>query len=246
MRKIAVVTPYYKEAREVLERCLASVAGQSVAADHFLIADGYPQSWLEAQPVRHLTLDRAHDNFGNTPRAIGALLAIGEGYDAIGFLDADNWLETDHLAHCLEVAEGASDGPCDYVLAKRIFWRPDGGILEIPEGSDVFDGDTNCYLFFPGSFHMLAIWGTMPQEIAVVADRMFFRAMQVAGLRQVRATRKTVNYETLFEGTYRLAGETPPPNAKWVDFAAAVEWIDSLDPREREVAERRVGAPFRD
>lgn len=47
MRKIqrfAIVTPYYKESHETLDRCIGSVRRQTVAADHFLVSDGFPQA----------------------------------------------------------------------------------------------------------------------------------------------------------------------------------------------------------
>jgi hypothetical protein len=37
------VTPYYKETRTCLERCIASVKQQTMRADHILVADGFPQ-----------------------------------------------------------------------------------------------------------------------------------------------------------------------------------------------------------
>jgi hypothetical protein len=41
---------------------------------------------------------------GRTPldqtRGVGALLAISEGYKGIGFLDADNWYDRDHVERC--------------------------------------------------------------------------------------------------------------------------------------------------
>ena len=42
--RYAFVTPYYKEARDCLERCVASVRRQTVRADHILVADGFPRA----------------------------------------------------------------------------------------------------------------------------------------------------------------------------------------------------------
>ena len=39
MNRFAIVTPYYREPRATLERCIASVRAQTVGCDHFLIAD---------------------------------------------------------------------------------------------------------------------------------------------------------------------------------------------------------------
>ncbi|MEX0921837.1 MAG: glycosyltransferase [Rhodovibrionaceae bacterium] len=245
MTRIAIVTPYYKEPKTELERCLASVARQSLSADHILIADGHPQTWLEALPLRHLALDRNHANFGNTPRAVGALLAIGEGYDAVGFLDADNWLEPDHLEHCLEAAEeSGAPQEIDYVLAKRTLRRPDGQALAISADAAYFKADTNCLLFFPGAYHLLPIWGTMPAEVAPIGDRMLYRAIQAAKLRVAETQRETVNYVTDYAGAYLMAGESPPADAKGIDFEGIVRWMNGLGRREREIAERCSGAPF--
>jgi len=71
MPRVAVITPYYKEDRLVLERCLRSVRKQTVAVDHFLVSDGFPQDWLDHEEVRHFRLGKSHGDYGNTPRGIG-------------------------------------------------------------------------------------------------------------------------------------------------------------------------------
>lgn len=244
MRRIALVTPYHKEPKAVLQRCLNSVAEQRVPADHILVADGHPQDWVAPRVQRHIVLDRAHANYGNTPRAIGALLAIADGYDAIGFLDADNWLQRDHLEHCLETADADDGAALDYVFARRIFRREDGSVLSVTESGDRFEADTNCLLFFPGAYHLLSLWGSMPEQLAIIGDRVVYQAILHAGLRGIRTQRSTVNYLTQFAGAYVLAGEDPPADAKWIDFDAIAAWMDSLGPRAREIAERRAGVPF--
>ena len=109
-RRYVFITPYYKETRAVLEQCIASVRSQSVRADHILIADGFPQDWIDQINVRHVRLDRAHADWGNTPRCIGALMAAAEGYDGIAFLDADCWLEQDHLEFLSRLDRGTGIG----------------------------------------------------------------------------------------------------------------------------------------
>ncbi|MCU0940002.1 MAG: tetratricopeptide repeat protein, partial [Burkholderiaceae bacterium] len=99
--RVAVVTPYYKERRAWLERCIASVKAQDYPVTHYMVADGFAQDWIDHSGVRHLKLDQGHADFGNTPRAIGAQLAVSEGFDAVCFLDADNWFAPDHVSRCL-------------------------------------------------------------------------------------------------------------------------------------------------
>lgn len=243
MTKIAIVTPYFREEREVLERCLDSVSGQTAAVDHIVVADGEPQDWLDGRKLRHLVLDRNHDNFGNTPRVVGAMLAVGEGYDAIGFLDADNWLDADHLEYCLELA-AAAGGEVDYVLAKRRMITPEGKELVMPADGDIFKGDTNCLLYFRGAFHLLSLWGTMPRMASLIGDRVIYRAMKVGKLLEAAAERPTVNYVTRYAGAYLMAGEQPPEAARHVDFDGVVAWLSGLEGRELKVIERLMGVPL--
>ena len=147
--KYAIVTPYYKEERPLIERCMASVRSQTVPTDHFLVADGFPQEWIDTAGVRHFKLDRSHGDYGNTPRGVGALLAIAAQYSGIAFLDADNWLEPDHVETCLAAASG-TPAPCDYVIAQRSFRRPDESIM--PVADEELHVDTNCFFFLPGAF----------------------------------------------------------------------------------------------
>jgi hypothetical protein len=238
----AIVTPYYKEDRALLERCMNSVRSQTVSADHLLVADGFPQAWIDGKQARHFKLDRSHGDFGNTPRGVGALIAVAEEYNGIGVLDADNWLEHDHVEVCL-AAGRALDIPCDYVIAKRIWRRPDESILPAAEESDHID--TNCFFFLRGSFSVLSRWGTMPKRLSPICDRIFWAMLRQQPFTQARVTRATVNYHCIWESIYRSLGETPPADAKpntAVDLISS--WISSLDGRDREIAERLVGAPL--
>jgi hypothetical protein len=101
--RIAVITPHYKTRPDWLERCVASVAAQTLPCKHFLVCDGdiLPQIELSTN-VQVLQLPRAHADFGNTPRAIGSVSAIAQDFDAIAYLDSDNWYETGHMQHLLE------------------------------------------------------------------------------------------------------------------------------------------------
>lgn len=232
--KVAIVTPYWRETPAVLQRCIDSVAGQ---ADHFLIADGVPQPWIDEHPVRHIRLDRSHGDYGGVARSIGAMLAIGEGYDAIGFLDADNWLYPDHVEHCLEVASMVHE--CDYVIAHMTSRRPDGSAIEFEEQSYEQHVDTNAFFFLRGAFHLLPVWGTMPKIATPVGDRFFYAAVREQGLRRAVAGRKTVNYLCIAEPVYRSIGETPPPGAKpYISPAGIVEWRKSMSARDRIIASR--------
>jgi hypothetical protein len=235
-----IVTAYYKEDRALLERCIASVRRQDHPTDHILVADGHPQDWIDAMPVRHLRLDRAHGDYGNTPRTMGAMLAISEDYDGIGFLDADNWLAGNHVSLCLKAASHVQR--CDFVIARRNFRRPDETTLPFREDPVDIHVDTNCFYFLAGSFHLLPHFGMIPKPLSALGDRIFYFVLRQAKLRSAVLTEKTVNYQCLWASFYAACGEPPPPGAKPnIDPTAAYRWLKNESVRRAEIASRRAG-----
>ncbi|MDP9413866.1 MAG: hypothetical protein M3Q08_07205 [Pseudomonadota bacterium] len=72
--KVAVVTPYYREPLETLERCHESVRRQPHSCTHFMVADGHPRAEVNSWPdVQHFALPVSHGDYGNTPRSIGGV-----------------------------------------------------------------------------------------------------------------------------------------------------------------------------
>ena len=241
--RYAIVTPYFNEGRHLIEHCIRSVRAQTLTADHILVADGHPQAWIDSELVRHLKLDRNHANYGNTPRSLGALLAASEGYDGIGLLDADNWLEPDHVACCVDAAGRVEN--CDYVIARRNICRPDGSIFPIEDEGNERHVDTNCFFLLPGSYHVLPVFALMPDEVAPLCDRMFYMALQAKDLIAIRLQQKTVNYRSLWQYAYEKAGEPAPPNAKpAVDVERIRDWRGVRTPRQMEIFFRRSGFRF--
>ena len=239
-----IVTPYYKESRETLERCIRSVRNQSVAVDHMLVADGHPQDWIDTAGVRHVRLDRAHGDYGNTPRAIGAMMAISEKYDGIGFLDADNWLETNHVEVCTQTYRSASArGRVDYVIARRKLCRPDESVLIAWNESIDEHVDTNCFFFFPTAYPLVPYFGLMPTELSPAGDRFFYNALRDRGLQPAVTEAFTVNYLCMWESPYIALGETPPEDAKPnIDIRAVFNWLETRTPEERHLVQRLTGS----
>ncbi|HJS84421.1 MAG TPA: glycosyltransferase [Acetobacteraceae bacterium] len=245
-RRYVFVTPYYKETRDCLDRCIASVKRQTIGADHILVADGFPQDWIDQANVRHLRLDRAHEDYGNTPRAMGGLMAVAEGYGGIGFLDADCWLEPDHLEHCLEQTEQVGLERCGFVAASRTLRRLDESVIDVPDEPSATHVDTSCLLLLPPSFGALPVWILMPREVSVVGDRVFYLVLRSQNLISAFSTRQTVNYTYTFAPMYRALGEAPPePTKENPDHAAIAGWIDTLPPDRLEAVNRHLGADLR-
>jgi hypothetical protein len=234
-----VITPYYKEDQSLLRRCIRSVSSQTVRTEHLLVADGHPQDWIDSEPVRHLRLDRAHADFGNTPRGVAALLAASEGYAPIMMLDADNWLEPQHVELCLRAASPQTD----YVVARSVMRRPDESIMPVTAERAPEHVDTSCFVFFPGAYATLAVWALMPRQMSPLGDRIFWASLRSRGLTGVAINDPpTVNYHCLWEIFYRALGETPPAGCKPnIDPKPMYRWWLDLTPREREIATRLAG-----
>lgn len=240
--RIAIVTPYWQEPRAVIERGIASVAGQSLPCDHLLVADGAPQDWLDDAPVRHLRLDRNHADYGNVARGIGALLAAGEGYDAIGFLDADNRIDPDHVALCLATADLARDGdnrPPDVVVARRRFELPDGTAVPLADDPGLID--TNCLFLLPGAYPVVARWALIPSPLDAIGDRVFHAALVSAGCRMVETARPSVTYVSQWAVHYAASGGAVPDDARALDIDAIAGWVAQLSQAERNALFRRLG-----
>jgi glycosyltransferase involved in cell wall biosynthesis len=238
--RYAIVTPYFKEAKWLLDRCIQSVREQTMRADHIIVADGFPQDWIDGERVRHIKLDLNHSDYGNTPRTIGSLLAISAGYEGIGFLDADNWLEPNHVASCTEASE--RNAACDYVIARRNLCRPDGSVINIQEPPVQSFVDTNCFFMLPGSYHAIPHFGLMPRELSPICDRLFSAALKAKNLNAEVVAEKTVNYHCLWSYVYKVVGETPPPDAKGgIEYKGIKRWLDAQDERGMTVLARRTG-----
>src|SRR5258705_8390414 len=96
--RVAVVTPYFRVPDAWLSQCHRSVAAQQYPCTHILIADGEPQDIVAEFAAEHILLEQAHADYGDTPRMIGSQAAVSRGFDAIAYLDADNWYYPTHIA----------------------------------------------------------------------------------------------------------------------------------------------------
>jgi len=234
--RVAAVTPYLRELDDILLRCIDSVRAQTVSCCHYLIADSPGRDWVGKRVERHVALGEPHRDYGNTPRGIGALLAISEGADAIAFLDTDNLFDPDHVEICLNAAKEG----LDYVVARRRIALPDGTpVICQDEPGHV---DTNCFFFLPGSFHTLPRWVLQPRPLAILGDRLFLSGL--GGLKYAVTNRPTVTYTSNWRVHYQAAGMTPPADAKSsIDGSSQALWWRGLSPAEQIVVRRLLSLP---
>lgn len=240
--RIAIITAYFREDPAIIERCINSVRSQTVPVEHILVADGHAQDWIARENVRHIALDRNHGDFGDTPRAIGLLLAIREGYDAVQFLDADNLIYPHHA----EMAAGLLRGTSAHMLVlKRRFLRPDGSVLSYRSVNDetLAGIDTNCYLFARPSFPTALKWALIPGELSYMGAKVFRSVVSKAGHPVAVAPEPTVGYTSMWANTYTAVGEEPPPGYRDHSLRAesAKVWWSELDEARRAEIQSALG-----
>jgi len=209
--RVAVITPYYKEALHVLVRCRSSVFAQTYPdVRHYMLADGHPRDELR-DLMFHVELPRCND-YGDTPRLIGCAIADAQGADAILLLDADCWLEKIHIQHMVEVMQG-QDAPV--VTCPRNLYRLDGSFMAVDtESNGIHFNDTNCYLIRRDAFHLLRAWGLKDKRLCIIDDRVFWATVKDSGLKIVRSALATVNYPTSFAFHYSQNKEPIPDDTK--------------------------------
>jgi predicted O-linked N-acetylglucosamine transferase (SPINDLY family) len=238
--KVAVITPYYKETEEVLRQCHESVLAQSYPCVHFLVADGHPADFVADWQAVHIRLPASHHDDGNTPRAIGSFSAINQGFDAIAYLDADNWLRPDHIASLVACHGETGAAVC---TSRRTFHRLDGSRMPVKEiGDGITFVDTNCLFLTKEAFRLIPVWAFMPHALSPINDRVIWKAVIKGGLSHADTGMTTVAYRTQWAAHYLAVNETPPPGAKPVDaLLPSARWWNGLPREARSAYESLMG-----
>jgi len=220
--QIAVITPYHNESLELIERCHASVLAQTLPCVHVLVADGPLRPEVAALEGRHIVLGVGHADNGNTPRSIGALAAMNEGFTCIAFLDADNWFSPDHLERAIATQ---GEGDWEVVFSDRHIVFPNGQRLLTPPQEDLDRShvDTSCMVIFPPAFASLALWAQMPPAYGPLCDRVMFSEL-MGRYRCGWSGHATLFFETWYAGHFLAAGRMPPLNAKFPECRPAADW----------------------
>ncbi|WP_115120296.1 glycosyltransferase family A protein [Synechococcus sp. UW105] len=219
-RGAAVITPYYEESLAVLERCHRSCQEQEGdwPLRHVMVADGHPRPELAGWDVDHITLPKAHADNGNTPRCLGAISAINQGYWPILFLDADNWFRPWHLKTMVSLHHRHPNA--DVLAMGRQCALPDG--TEIPGMADedyaLRHVDTSCYVFYPSGFRVLPLWGMMPPYLGPVCDRFIREAITNHGLVMAGTNVPSVVFTAHYSWAYEAVGRPVPDDVHDIDW----------------------------
>jgi len=227
MKKIAVVTPYYKIENKKLERCCESVASQTIKCDHILVGDGERQPLPGKYNYTHIFLPFNVGNSGATPRGIGGIYAFAQDYDVVSFLDADNWYDSVHLEMALNTM---LENKVDLVFAKRNIIFADGEILKNEDPEDANGGhvDTNCYIFSKRVAYLMSHMALYPKSFGVGEDRYLKKIIEAMKIKTAHIEQKTVWYETHWALHYKLANKKPVAPLRRPERSIGRNWESSI------------------
>ncbi len=235
--RVAVITPYYREKEAVLRQCHESVVEQTYPCTHYMVADGFPldlvAQWQTEGTVEHITLPRAHRDNGNTPRAIGSLSAVNRDFDAITYLDADNWYRPNHIEALIELHRQSGAPIC---TTGRTIHRLDGSLMFVDRENDGEKHvDTSCILLTRKVFRLVSIWGLMPKQFGPHCDRVFWQAILTRQVPRAHLAEPTVAFRSNYRVHYDALGETPPQGAITLDdMEKPRQWWYALPESERQ------------
>jgi hypothetical protein len=208
VNSVAVITPYYKEPLTKLQRCHESVMRQGPNVRHYMIADGFPQAELDQWNITHVKLSQAHGDNGNTPRGIGGMVAFAQGFDALAYLDADNWFEDTHIRSMRRTQHQTGAA---VVCSWRTVVLPDGSVVERldPEDRKKTHVDTSCFMITREVAFLASLWAKMPQTLGPICDRIFLGSASEAEPNLSWTHKQTVFFESNYTLHYRMAGRVP-------------------------------------
>jgi len=211
--RVAVITPYYKPNMDWLRQCHESVLAQTHPCTHILVADSDPVGEVDAWQAQHIRGGIGHADYGDTPRGIGSMSAIGQGFDAITYLDADNWYSSpDHIERLVKLHRESGASVC---ISSRNLCRPDGTLLgPCPESDGNYFADTSCILLTRRAFGIASVWAMMDPPLHAIDDRIIMWRIREAKLKRAFNNQHTVAYRTTFPGHYKRFGQPPPPETK--------------------------------
>jgi hypothetical protein len=162
--------------------------------------------------AQHIVLPRAHGDHGDTPRAVGSASAIGQGFDAIAYLDVDNQYHPKHIESLVRLHEETGAPVC---TSTRSFHHLDTGrLLGYPARTDgrTFC-DTSCLMLFRPALHLALQWALIDPAEHVVGDRVMWERIVGSGVDRAHTGRHTVGYRVQNAAVYEMLRLPVPAGA---------------------------------
>lgn len=213
IKRVAVITPVFRPNLEWLNKCIDSVLTQSLPCTHFLVLDGEADlsSVTRHSRLKIITLPDSHHDYGDTPRAIGSISAFRQGFEAVAWLDCDNWFEPNHIESLLELQNKTKVSIC--ASSRKLFEQNETFLGLCPESGKNFI-DTNCYLIMESEKALCSLWWLMDEDSHRIGDRILLNYLASRNIPVAESGLTTLCYRTNFEAHFRYFGKEPPVGAK--------------------------------
>ena len=213
--RIAVITPCCNTPQAWLDQCRQSVLAQTLPCTHILVNDGGEPPRIDpGGSAQVIHLPRPHHDAGNAGRAIGSVTAICRHFDALAYLDSDNWYEPNHLESLAALHKTTGAVVC--TSARNVYWL-DGRLLgRCPEVDGERFVDTSCLFLTSAAFVVVASWYLAPRGQELAADRFVWQTIKNLQLPCAHTGLPTVAYRTNYRVHFDYFGVTAPAGAKTV------------------------------
>jgi hypothetical protein len=160
---------------------------------------------------------------------------MNQGYDAVAYLDADNWYYPGHVEAMVNLHQRTGAAVC---TAGRSIHRLDGSLMYVDahESDGQKHVDTSCLFLTRTAFRVLPVWAMMPPQLAPAGDMVFWQAILARKLSHAHNRQPTVAFRTQYQVHYQNIGEPAPAGTKAnADTTGAADrWWASLPAPERE------------
>lgn len=188
-------------------RCLVVVDGDDFwgdVGDVLYGRGGTDVDWMQNR-VETITLPENTGGNGYVCHRIYAAMPFLVNSDWICYLDDDNWLESDHIANCVEACKA---GPLDWCFTMRNIWHDDKflcvdeceslGLWPTWHDPRACHVDTNCYFLRRDIACSLSVYWNRPQiigeEVQESPDTTICNILRQEEARHAMIAKPTVNY----------------------------------------------------
>lgn len=211
--RVAIITPTQGMRRAWLQQCHDSVRAQTHPCTHIVVSDGGGAHGLQGFEGQFMELSQRHDDCGDTPRSLGALSAFAQRFDAVCWLDDDNWYYPDHVARLVALHQTSGAPVC--LAVRDIYHRVDDRLLGAEPAKQPNEfRDANCYFMTRRVEALAGLWSRMPREWHIAGDVYFWGQLFHRGVPTAHLETPTVAYRANSTRAYRQFGVEPPPGVR--------------------------------
>lgn len=214
---IYCITPIHDPKIEYLEKNIESIRNQTVKTKHMLVFDGIPKNKkqlfqnIDFDGIEILELPICHNDYGDTPRYMGAVSAFSRKADAVFWLDDDNWVDNNHV----EIMSSEIDKDWPITTCQRNICNLEGEIMGLCFETDPYKFiDMNCYFIHESVKNICTTLWTMQSDHHIFDDKILYATIRKHNIPFKYYKTPTVNYRTNFNFHYEYYGYPVPKDAK--------------------------------